>query len=120
GEAAVQCCTGLGVEDRVRRADARRDLCFPGESHRVAGHEELGAACGRGRERPELIDLRGSPRGRRIVQLHVADHVDLRGTADAAAWQLARRPKGCKLAAVPRLRTLVAEKLQQDWSPEQI
>jgi len=39
-------------------------------------------------------------------------------TADAAAWQLARRPKGCKLAAVPRLRTLVAEKLQQDWSPE--
>ncbi len=41
-------------------------------------------------------------------------------TADAAAWQLARRPKRCKLAAVPRLRTLVAEQLQQDWSPEQI
>jgi len=40
-------------------------------------------------------------------------------TADAAAWELARRPKVCKLAAVPRLRTLVAEKLQQDWSPEQ-
>src|SRR5262249_535575 len=38
----------------------------------------------------------------------------------AAAWQLARRPKVCKLAAVPRLRTVVAEKLQQDWSPEQI
>src|SRR4029077_17811297 len=41
-------------------------------------------------------------------------------TADAAAWELARRPKVCKLAAVPRLRTLVAEQLQQDWSPEQI
>src|SRR5262245_22844649 len=41
-------------------------------------------------------------------------------TADAAAWQLARRPKRCKLAAVPRLRSVVAEKLQQDWSPEQI
>ena len=41
-------------------------------------------------------------------------------TADAAAWQLARRPKVCKLAAVPRLRILVAEKLRQDWSPEQI
>ena len=27
-------------------------------------------------------------------------------TADAAAWQLARRPHVCKLAAVPRLRTL--------------
>lgn len=32
------------------------------------------------------------------------------------AWELARRPKVCKLAAVPRLRTLVAEQLQQDWS----
>src|SRR5262245_7933680 len=41
-------------------------------------------------------------------------------TADAAAWQLARRPQRCQLAAVPRLRLLVAEKLQQDWSPEQI
>jgi IS30 family transposase len=41
-------------------------------------------------------------------------------TADAAAWQLARRPKVCKLAAVPRLRRVVAEQLQQDWSPEQI
>ena len=41
-------------------------------------------------------------------------------TADAAAWQLARRPQVCKLAAVPRLRSLVAEKLQRDWSPEQI
>jgi transposase, IS30 family len=41
-------------------------------------------------------------------------------SADAAAWQLARRPKVCKLAAVPRLRMLVAEKLRQDWSPEQI
>ena len=37
-------------------------------------------------------------------------------SADAAAWQLARRSKVCKLAAVPRLRTLVAQKLQQDWS----
>jgi len=41
-------------------------------------------------------------------------------TADAAAWQLARRPKVCKLAAVPRLRTVVAEKLERGWSPEQI
>jgi hypothetical protein len=40
--------------------------------------------------------------------------------ADAAAWQLARRPTVCKLAAVPRLRTVVAEQLRQDWSPEQL
>jgi IS30 family transposase len=40
--------------------------------------------------------------------------------ADAVAWAQARRPKRCKLAAVPRLRRLVAGKLQEDWSPEQI
>ncbi len=40
--------------------------------------------------------------------------------ADAAAWQWARRPKRCRLACRPRLRRLVAEKLQLDWSPEQI
>jgi IS30 family transposase len=40
--------------------------------------------------------------------------------ADAAAWQWARRPKQCRLACRPRLRRLVAEKLQLDWSPEQI
>ena len=33
-------------------------------------------------------------------------------TPDAAAWQLARRPKVCKLAAVPRLRTLVAAQVR--------
>src|SRR5262249_58391368 len=32
----------------------------------------------------------------------------------------AGRRKVCRLAAVPRLRTVVAEKVEQDWSPEQI
>src|SRR5438128_1014598 len=40
--------------------------------------------------------------------------------ADAQAWDQARRPKPCKLAACPRLRRVVARKLQADWSPEQI
>lgn len=31
-----------------------------------------------------------------------------------------RRPKRCRLAIQPRLRQLVAHKLQRDWSPEQI
>jgi len=42
------------------------------------------------------------------------------GRADERAWNRARRPKPCKLAAVPRLRELVAAKLAEDWSPEQI
>ena len=40
--------------------------------------------------------------------------------ADQAAWQRARRPKPCKLARHPRLRRIVAEKLQRAWSPQQI
>jgi len=40
--------------------------------------------------------------------------------ADARAWSRARRPKLCKLAATPLLRELVAGKLADDWSPQQI
>ncbi|MHC9178394.1 IS30 family transposase [Pseudomonas aeruginosa] len=40
--------------------------------------------------------------------------------ADQAAWDRARRPKLCKLAQSPKLAQLVAEKLQIQWSPEQI
>ena len=40
--------------------------------------------------------------------------------ADSQAWQSALRPKVCRLALHDKLRTLVASKLMQDWSPEQI
>jgi IS30 family transposase len=40
--------------------------------------------------------------------------------ADARAWARARRPKPCRLATRPRLRTLVAERLCAKWSPGQI
>ncbi len=40
--------------------------------------------------------------------------------ADQAAWKRAKRPKPCKLACYPALTRLVAEKLQLNWSPEQI
>jgi len=41
--------------------------------------------------------------------------------ADQQAWARARRPQACKLATHPRLRAMVAEKLQaEQWSPEQI
>ena len=36
------------------------------------------------------------------------------------AWASARRPKRCLLADNPALRRIVAVKLQQDWSPQQI
>jgi IS30 family transposase len=40
--------------------------------------------------------------------------------ADDAAWESARRPKLCLLARNRRLQRVVAVKLKQDWSPQQI
>jgi IS30 family transposase len=40
--------------------------------------------------------------------------------ADDRAWAKAKRPKESLLARRPALRKLVAAKLQEDWSPEQI
>lgn len=40
--------------------------------------------------------------------------------ADQAAWHRAHRPKTCKLALHPALAKRVADKLQQQWSPQQI
>ena len=41
-------------------------------------------------------------------------------TADRRAWDRALRPKPCKLAMHKPLRRIVAGKLEQNWSPEQI
>jgi IS30 family transposase len=40
--------------------------------------------------------------------------------ADSQAWHRALRPKPCKLARHDQLRQLVAARLQDNWSPEQI
>jgi IS30 family transposase len=40
--------------------------------------------------------------------------------ADSEAWESARRPKPCLLGQNPQLQQIVAVKLQQDWSPQQI
>jgi IS30 family transposase len=40
--------------------------------------------------------------------------------ADSQAWESALRPKWCLLATHRKLQQLVASKLLQDWSPEQI
>ena len=39
---------------------------------------------------------------------------------DHQAWESALRPKTCLLATHEQLRTIVASKLMQDWSPQQI
>src|ERR1700676_959941 len=39
---------------------------------------------------------------------------------DQRTWQLALRPRVCRLALHEKLRTTVASKLTEDWSPQQI
>jgi IS30 family transposase len=56
----------------------------------------------------------------REVARHGGRHRYRATRAEERAWHRARRPKPCKLAAVPRLCELVAGKLGDDWSPEQI
>ena len=41
-------------------------------------------------------------------------------TSDERAWECARRPQQCVLARNGKLRRVVAQKLQNDWSPQQI
>jgi IS30 family transposase len=41
-------------------------------------------------------------------------------SADQTAWERARRPTSCKFAINKQLNALVAKRLAQDWSPQQI
>ena len=41
-------------------------------------------------------------------------------SADERAWRLASRPKQCRLAVNPWLQVEVAQKLRDNWSPQQI
>jgi IS30 family transposase len=58
------------------------------------------------------------------VSQEVARHGGRRGyraaQADSKAWEPARRPKLCLLSQNQQLQRIVAVKLQQDWSPQQI
>lgn len=40
--------------------------------------------------------------------------------AESAAWERAKRPKSCKLLLNKQLAKIVASKLKQNWSPQQI
>lgn len=40
--------------------------------------------------------------------------------AEEAAWRRAQRPKPCKLAGQPQVVRIITEKLQRQWSPQQI
>jgi IS30 family transposase len=103
-----------GIPPRRRRRAARALTAIDREEiSRGLGAGESCAAIGRWLQRPTSTITREVRRhgGRTRYRAAAADH---------AAWQRARRPKPCRLAQQPRLRTLVAAGLARDWSPEQI
>jgi IS30 family transposase len=56
----------------------------------------------------------------REIQRHGGPDTYRAEAADRAAWARARRPKRCRLATHGRLRAVVAARLAEKWSPEQI
>lgn len=111
---------GISMPQRKRNA---RMLSFAEReeiSRGLARHESLRSIARRLKRSPSTISrevnrncncrgyLSPSPGGYRAA------------TADQKAWARARRPKQCKLAQLARLRRVVAFKLSQNWSPEQI
>lgn len=87
----------------VEREDVSRAL--------AAGHSIRSIAAAQGRA-PSTISREIRRNGG--AERYRASH------ADQAAWDRAHRPKACKLALHPGLAKRVADKLQQQWSPQQI
>ena len=88
----------------------------------LAEREEIsrGVAAGHSSRRIAACLGRSSSTVSRELARHGGRHHYRAGEADQRAWQRARRPKPCVLSRRRRLRLVVAEKLAQEWSPEQI
>ena len=105
-------CGGIRPDPR-RRSSGRLSLAEREEISRglAAGRSLRSIAAGLGRA-PSTIS--------REVTVHGGRGRYRAAPADQQAWSKARRPKTCKLATAPTLRAIVGEKLQQQWSPQQI
>lgn len=106
---------GSGGIAPVQRTRAQRVLRF-GEREEIS----RGLAAG---DSFRLIARRLN-RAASTVSQEVARHGGRRryraAQADTKAWESARRPKPCLLSQNQQLQRIVAVKLQQDWSPQQI
>jgi len=84
--------------------------------------EEISRGVARGDAFAAIARCLGRPTSTisREVQRHGGRTGYRAAAADARAWRRARRPKTCRLATRPRLRAVVAARLAQCWSPQQI
>jgi len=92
------------------------EFTHPGRTRRHLPRNRLGLVDSRNRPRPAplcLDDQPGSGRHGGRAQYRANE-------ADQQAWESALRPKPCLLATHTTLREIVASKLMQDWSPEQV
>ena len=105
-------CGGIRPDPR-RRSPGRLSFAEREEVSRglAAGRSLRAIAAGLGRA-PSTVSREVAARGGRN-RYRAA-------TADQIAWSRSRRPKVCKLATNPALAGVVAEKLAQRWSPQQI
>jgi IS30 family transposase len=104
GIAPPQRCRPRWALALAEREEISRGLAA-GESMRAIAARLGRAASSVSRE----VERNGGPRNYRAAK------------ADERAWERARRPKRCLLARNARfLRDVVAKKLKEDWSPQQI
>ena len=103
-----------GIAPAVRRRSQR--------TLTLAEREEISRGIASGSSIREIA--RGLRRAASTVSREVARHggrpVYRASEADQQAWKLALRPKACRLARHRKLRMIVASKLIQNWSPQQI
>jgi IS30 family transposase len=103
-----------GIAPAVRRRSER--------TLTLAEREEISRGMVSGSSIREIA--RGLERAASTVSREVARHggrpAYRASEADQRAWKLALRPKACQLARHRKLRLIVASKLIQNWSPQQI
>jgi IS30 family transposase len=105
-------CGGIRPDPR-RRSPGRLSFAEREEISRglAAGRSLRAIAAGLGRA-PSTVSREVAARGGRNRYRAAS--------ADQIAWSRSRRPKVCKLATNPALAGVVAEKLAERWSPQQI
>lgn len=129
GESLTQISQALARSYSTLKLEvSRQGGVAPHERHRHARHlslverEEISRGVCQGESQAQIARRLG--RAPSTLSRELARNAPLGEyravAADQQAWDRARRPKECRLAQAPRLQQWVAEKLQMNWSPEQI
>jgi IS30 family transposase len=129
GQALSEIGRALGIaKQRVHHVVEKRGGLAPPPQRRRAGslrfseREEISRGVAAGESIRDIARRLG--RAPSSISRELARNHSQRGyralIAERNAWQRARRPKTCLLARHQRLREVVIEKLQRNWSPRQI